>query len=225
MVRQTASNGIAQFADGEVLAHGDAGLELHPLGGHLFQAAVDDVLLQLEIGDAVAEQPAHPIVLLEEHHLVAGAGQLLGGGQAGWAGADDGHGCPLRVGRQDGPTQPSWKARSAIWYSMCRIVTGSFVDGQRAGGLAGGRADAAGDLGEVVGRVEVLGRLPPAAVVDQVVELGNAVVHRAAGGVAEGNAAVHATGRLLVEHAGDQRPVDLVPYFRQAQAEMPECCR
>ena len=30
---------------------------------------------------------------------------------------------PVRVARQDGSTQPSRKARSAIWYSMCLMFT------------------------------------------------------------------------------------------------------
>ena len=68
-----------------------ARLELDALGRHLLQAAVDDPLFQLEVGDAVAQQAADAVVLLEDHHLVAGAGKLLGGGQPGGPGADDGH--------------------------------------------------------------------------------------------------------------------------------------
>ena len=164
------------------------------------------MLFQLEIGNAVAQQPAQPVVLLEEHDLVPGAGELLRGGQAR-PGPEPTTATflPVCVLGRSGSTQPSAKARSAIWYSMCLMVTGLVVDGQRAGGLARGGANAAGDLGEVVGRVQVLGRLAPAIAVDQVVELGNAVLHRAADAVAEGNAAIHAAGRLLVEHLVDQR--------------------
>ena len=211
IARQTASNELRNCSAAEVLAHGHAGLELHSLGGHLLQAAVDNVLLQLEIGDAVAQEAAHAVVLLEEHDLVAGADQLLGGGQSGRAGADHGHAAGALLPGVDGPDPALLEGplRNLVF----DLLDGDrrVVDGQRAGGFAGGRADAAGDLGEVVGGVEVFGGLAPAAVVDEVVELGDAVLHRAAGGVAEGDAAVHAAARLLVQHAGDQGPVDLVP--------------
>ena len=54
------------------------------------EAAVEDPLLQLELGNAVAQQAADAIGALEHRDPVAGAVQLLGGGQAGRAGADDG---------------------------------------------------------------------------------------------------------------------------------------
>ena len=60
------------------------------------------LLLQLEIGNAVAQQAADAVVLLEEHRLVAGAIDLLGGGQAGGAGADDRHPLARPRGGQDG---------------------------------------------------------------------------------------------------------------------------
>ena len=42
-------------------------------------------LLHLELGDAVAQQAADAVGPLEHDHVVAGAGELLGGGQAGRA--------------------------------------------------------------------------------------------------------------------------------------------
>ena len=53
-------------------------------------AALDDVLLHLEVGDAVAEQAAGVGVLLVKVHVVAGARELLGAGDAGRARADHG---------------------------------------------------------------------------------------------------------------------------------------
>ena len=82
----------------------DVRLELHALGHHLFQPAVENVFFQLEVGDAVAQQSAQPIVLLEHDHLVPLAGQLLRGGQPGRPRADDGHslaGLLLRPQRLD----------------------------------------------------------------------------------------------------------------------------
>ncbi len=202
----------AQLGGGDVAADVHARLEPHALPRHLLQAAVDDPLLELEIGNAIAQQAADAVVLLEEHRLVAGPIDLLGGGQAGGAGADDRHPLARPRGGQDG-LDPAFLRRPVrrSGYSMCLMVTGAIVDGQRAGRLAGGRADPAGHFREVVRRVQVLGRRPPVAAIDQVVELRDAVLHRAAGGVAKRNAAIHAAGRLLVEHVVDQRPIDFVP--------------
>ena len=72
-------------ADMHVAVEGDA------FGLHLLDAALDEVLLHLEVGDAVAEQAAGLGVLLIDMHVVAGAGELLGRGKAGGAGADNGH--------------------------------------------------------------------------------------------------------------------------------------
>jgi hypothetical protein len=60
-----------------------------PSASHLVQAPVEVALLHLELGDAVAQQPADAVGALEHHHRVAGPRQLLGGGQAGRAGPDD----------------------------------------------------------------------------------------------------------------------------------------
>ena len=62
-----------------------------PSASQLGQPAVQDRLLHLELGDAVAQQPARALGPLVDRHGVAGPGQLLGGGQAGRARAHDGH--------------------------------------------------------------------------------------------------------------------------------------
>ena len=80
---------LAQVVGGDVLADVDAGLELDALGLELFEPPVDDVLAELEIGDAVAEHAAGLLVLLEDHDAVPGPGQLLCGRQAGGPRADD----------------------------------------------------------------------------------------------------------------------------------------
>ena len=69
----------------------DAGAEGDALGRHEVEAAVEDVLPELEVGDAVAQQAADAVGALEDGHAVAGPVELVGGGQAGRAGADDGH--------------------------------------------------------------------------------------------------------------------------------------
>ncbi len=58
-------------------------MEDDALGFHLLHAAVDVVLLHLEVGNAVAEQAAGLCFPLEHMHLMTGARELLGGGKAG----------------------------------------------------------------------------------------------------------------------------------------------
>ena len=48
------------------------------------------VLLQLEVGDAVAQQAADAVVFLVDRDRVAGAAQLLRGGETCRSAADDG---------------------------------------------------------------------------------------------------------------------------------------
>jgi hypothetical protein len=74
-----------------------------PHGLHLLEAAVEPALLHLELGDAVAQQPAEPVGPFVNDHVVADPGELLGGGDPGPTGADDG----------DGPFRPRirWERR------------------------------------------------------------------------------------------------------------------
>ena len=67
---------------------------------------------------------------------------------------------------------------------------------QRAGGFARRRADAAGELGEVIGAVQGLDGVFPVLAKHHVIEVRNDVVDRAAA-VAKRRAAVHAARSLL----------------------------
>src|SRR5690606_30008764 len=80
-------------------AHVDAGAEAGALGAHLLETSVDEALLELELGDAVAHEAAEAVVALEHHHGVARPGQLLGGGEPRRARADHGHGASGLTGR------------------------------------------------------------------------------------------------------------------------------
>jgi hypothetical protein len=85
--------------------HADVGvdLELHPFRPHLLQAPVDQVLLHLEVRNAVAEKAADAVALLENRDRVARARELLRGGKARGAGADDGDALAGADGRRLGP--------------------------------------------------------------------------------------------------------------------------
>ena len=76
---------------GDIDAHRDVRLELHALGEHLFEPAVENALFELEIGDSVAKQSAEAVAPLEHHDVVPQPGQLLSGGEAGRPGTDDRH--------------------------------------------------------------------------------------------------------------------------------------
>ena len=80
-----ASGATAPRHLGVALPHRDPAPELDAFGPHLVEPAVEHRLLHLELGDPVAEQPPGLLGPLEHHHLVAGPGQLLGGGQPGRA--------------------------------------------------------------------------------------------------------------------------------------------
>src|SRR5690349_18008475 len=188
----------------------DAGAELHTFSRHLLHAAVDQILLHLEVGDAVAQQPADAIRLLEQRHRVAGTRQLLCTGHAGRTGADDRDalpGLPRRHLRLDPAFLPTTiDDRAFDRFDGHRVV----VDVERARRLARGGADAAGELGKVVGRMQHLERIAPAVAAHQLVPLGDDVVDRTAV-VTERNAAIHAA-RALPAHLGRrQRQDELLP--------------
>src|SRR6266498_1576013 len=52
------------------------------------------------------------------------------------------------------------------------------VDAEHARRLAWGRADAAGELGEIVRRVKLADRILPAVTIDEIIPIGNDVVDR-----------------------------------------------
>ena len=73
---------VGELGDGDVDADVGVGEEGDAFSLHLRDAAVDDVLFQLEVGDAVAEQAADAVGLFIDGDGMAGAAKLLRGGQA-----------------------------------------------------------------------------------------------------------------------------------------------
>ena len=170
-----------QLVDRDVDADLDAGAERDAFGLHLRDAAVDQVLFHLEVGNAVAQQAADAVVLLEQGHRMAGAGQLLGAGQARRARAHHRH-ASCRSSAAGGMRLDPAFFPAAIddlafdGFDGDRVV----VDVQGAGGLARRRADAAGEFREIVGGVQVDRRHAPLVAIDQIVPVGDLVVDRAA---------------------------------------------
>src|SRR6185369_3655801 len=198
-------------ADGD--ADVDARLEGDALGRHLQHAAVDQVLLHLEVGNAVAQQSADAVVALEERHVVAGARELLRARHAGGPGADHGDLLAGLLFRQLGhdPAFLEGVVDDVLLdvLDRDRVV----VDVEDAGFLARRRTDAAGEFGEVVRRVQALDRVLPAVPIDEVVPVGNDVPERATL-VAEGNAAIHAARALDAELILRELLLELAPVLQ-----------
>src|SRR5262245_13553675 len=185
-------------------------MEGHAFRLHLRDAARDNVLLHLEIGDAVSQPPASLGELLKHVHVVAGARQLLRAGQSSRTRADDCHflSGPVRGRLRFHPTALEGAIGNRAFDGF--DGDGIVVDVERAGGLAGRRADAAGDLGEIVGGVEVARSLLPVAAIDEVVPVRDLIVDRTAG-VTVGNAAIHAACRLFLVFLLRQRAHEFAP--------------
>ena len=78
------------------------------------------------------------------------------------------------------------------------------VEVERAGGFARRGADAAGEFGEIIGRMQIARGLLPVGAIDEIVPVRDLVVDRAAV-VAKGNAAIHAACGLILRRLLRQR--------------------
>ena len=178
----------------------DAAMEGHAFARHLFDAAVDIVLFHLEVGNAEAQQAAGAALALIDMHVMAGAAKLLGRRHAGGTRADDGDLLAGLLLRRIGTdiTGLIGLVGQCLFNRLDRDR--DVLEVQRAGFLAGRRADAAGEFRKIVGRVQVADRRVPVAIVDEIVPVRDLVVDRTARrAVAEGNAAIHAARGLLLD--------------------------
>ena len=200
----------AQLGGRDVDADVDAGPEPSALGLHLGQPAVDVALLHLELGNAVAQQPADAVGALEDRDLVAGASQLLGGRQPGGTRSHHGDLLAGELGRRQ-RDDPAF-VEGLVDDLDLDLLDGHrvLVDAEHARRLARCRAQPPGELGEVVGRVQAFDGIAPAVLVDQVVPLRNQVAQRTTV-VAERNPAVHAAGGLGAQRVLGKVFVDFVP--------------
>ncbi len=191
----------AQLLDRHVAADVDAAAHLDPLGDQLLDAPLHDRLLDLEVGHAEAHQPADRLVALEQRHAVPGAAQLLRRGHAGRARADDGDRLPRfalgvrRLRRHPALVPGAVDDRVLDLFDRHGVA---LADLEHARRLARRRAQAAGELGEVVRRVQLGDRVVEAVAVDEVVPVRDQVAERTAV-VAERHAAVHAPRALLAQ--------------------------
>ena len=133
-----------------------------PSARHLLHAPVDVVLLHLEVGDAVAQQAADAVGLLEEHDVVARRARAAARTQVP-AGPEPTTATRFPVLRAGGcGVDPALVPALVDDGVLDRLDAHRIVvDVERAGRLAGRRAHAAGELREVVGRVQDVERRSP----------------------------------------------------------------
>ena len=130
--------------------------------------------------------------------VVAGAGQLLGGGETGRPGTD--HGDRLAGQRRRAAAADPALVEGVVDDLDLDLLDGHrvLVDAEHARRLARRRAQPAGELREVVRRVQPLDRVAPPVAVHEVVPLGDQVAQRTAV-VAERDTAVHAAAGLVAK--------------------------
>ena len=193
-----ASYSLSSLLDRDVDADLDTGAEFDAFRRHLRHAAVDQMLLHLEVGNAVAQQSADPVVLLEQGHEMPDACQLLRARHAGGPGTDYRDALAGAVRRRPAASiQPSSQPRSTIAHSMVLMVTGlsSMFSVHDASHGAGQIRPV--NSGKLLVECSAVERCLPLVAIDQVVPVRDQIVDRTAV-VTERNAAIHAAARLLV---------------------------
>ena len=181
-------------------------------GLHQADATVDDVLVELEVRDAVAEQAAGACLALEDGDVVAGGVEPRGSRQPRRPRPDDGHATP-RARRVDGGDVALAKGRLGQSQFILADGHGRIKrQAQHACLFAERRADAAGELRKVIRLGEERIGLAPLPAEQGVLKLGRLVTQRA-GPVAERHAAVHAARRLLTPVVAAESLLDLTVIF------------
>src|SRR6266705_2505689 len=205
---------IGDALPGATIADEDTGTEHHAFSLHLIDPAVDQPLLHLEVGYPIAQKTTDPVVFFEQRDVVPGARELLGASQSRRTGA---HHRDLLSGLVLGRLwpYPAFLERLVDDRVLDRLDADRVViDSQHTRFLARSRTDAAGELGKIVGGMQRLDGAVPVLFVDEIVEIRNDVVDRAARH-AKRRAAVHATRaldlRLRFGEAEDELPIMLFP--------------
>ena len=204
---------------GIILSDFRIGDKHHALLRQQVDAALEDVLVELHIRDAVHQQSADAVRPLEYRHRVARLVQLRRRAQACRAGTD--HRDRLAGARLRRLGCHPALVPTAVDDGDLDVFDrdGRLVDAQHAGTFARGRADTARKLGEIVCLVQSREGLLPQPAVDQVIPLGDQVADGAArrhaaeqrAGMAKRDAAIHAARALLLEFLHRHVQVKLLP--------------
>ena len=187
----------AQFAHRDVAADLDIQVKDDAAGLVLPPAPQHDLLLQLEVRDAVHHQPANAIVAVIHMHLVTAHPQPLGGRKPGRAGTDDAHAQPQfhpRRRRLDPTILPGGVDDIALDRADGDALE-AFLDDAITLAQPVLRADAAADFREGVGGGGDLVSFLHPAFCGQLQPVGNVVLQRAVH-LAEGHTALAAPAGL-----------------------------
>ena len=205
-----------------VLADGGVGHKFHTLGRHLLQAAIDNVLFEFKLGDAVAKQAANAVRFLIDGDSVPGTTELLGCGEAGWTRSDDGHFLAGTMFSGLG-TNPSFK-ESAFDDVLLVLLDRHWrlINPQHARRFARRRTNASGKLREIIGRMQLAHGILPVAVVHLIIPVGNEIADRATG-LAERNTAIHAARTLLAQLVFGKVLINLEPVVHPFQHRSAWC--
>ena len=135
---------------------------------------------ELHVGNAVHQQPARTIGALEHGYRMPGSVELLRGRQACGPGT---HHCDSFAG-----ARRRWFGVDPTLFEAT-LDDGVFdifdshrrrIDAEHAGAFAGRGAHAAGEFRKIVGLVQAIERFAPETPINEIVPLGNEIVHRAA---------------------------------------------
>src|SRR3974390_2596736 len=137
------------------------------------------MFFHFKVGNTVAQKTACSIALLEHIDLMASADQLLSASKPRRPRTDNSD-FFARLRRRWLRHNPALLPAAINNLALdCLNGDGIAVDVERAGFLAGRRAYATGEFGEIVGRMEKLERGLPIVAIDEIVPVGDEVVDRA----------------------------------------------
>ncbi len=187
-------------------------LELDAAVREPLDAALHDILLELEVRDAVDEQAAGAVVAVEYRDLVALQTKLLRAGEPCGPCADHGHMLRTfapRFQRLHPAFVPGGVAQELLDRADGDGAVARLLDDAIALAEAILRTDAAADLGHVVGGLRKLVSLFQPALGGELQPVGDVVLERAVH-LAEGHAALRAARGLLGGFLGGVAGIDLL---------------
>jgi hypothetical protein len=182
------------------LTNRDTGDKVDALSSHEVNTALDDVLIELHVGDTIHEQTTDTVGSLVDGDTVASLVQLVSSCHTSGTGTNNGDSlatADLRR-RRNHPAHLETTVNNGALDGL--DANGVLVDTKNASTLARSRANTTSELGEVVGHEQSVQSVPPLVLEDQFVPFGDDVRDRAASiRLTERYTTVHATSGLVFE--------------------------